>query len=70
VNTRKHCRYCGGGHVELDAHEANCVMGPTPASAPHFEDDKYSSLKDEARAERLRWQESDESYYGLGSAFR
>lgn len=26
---RKHCRYCGGGAVDLEGHEANCVMRPT-----------------------------------------
>lgn len=26
----RHCRYCGGGAVDLDTHEANCVMRPDP----------------------------------------
>lgn len=24
----KHCQYCGGGAVDLPAHEENCVMRP------------------------------------------
>lgn len=25
-----HCRWCGGGHIDLTEHEANCVMRPRP----------------------------------------
>lgn len=25
-----HCRWCGGGHVDLAGHEENCVMRPRP----------------------------------------